>query len=371
MRASVESPSPRLLLLDALRGFIIVVMALDHANALIAHGKLSPELWAGRFPDYRGDTLAFLTRAVTHLAAPSFFFLLGAGMVGFAQTRRDSGWDNWRIVGHFVVRGALLIGLQFLLENRAWSLGGSLGATYVGVLYALGGAMIAGAFLVRLPTPALLTVSLMCILGTDILLPDNGGGSYTVWARLVYAPGFSDGLYVLYPLLPWLGVAGLGMIYGRWLGHDRAAAYRGARWLGVGGLIAFSLLRLLNLGDVRPLPAGDWIAFLNVVKYPPSLTFLLLTLGVNLLLLSLLERLARIQTNWLWPLAVFGRAPLCFYLTHLFLYGSLGLWLAPGGMPIPQMYPYWLLGLVILFPLCWAYGRFKASRPPESLWRLL
>ena len=119
------------------------------------------------------------------------------------------------------------------------------------------------------------------------------------------------------------------------------------------------------------MQGDDWIAFLNVVKYPPSITFLLLTLGIDLLLLALFAQVARHAGASLQALALFGRVPLFFYLTHLYLYGYMGLWIAPNGTGIARMYPYWLLGLAILFPFCWLYGHFKQSRAPESWWRFL
>jgi uncharacterized membrane protein len=100
INADLTMKSPRLLPLDALRGLIIVVMALDHANSFIAQGKLEFELWANQFPDYYGDALTFLTRFATHLAAPGFFFLLGVGIVLFVMSRRQQGWSNWRITHH-------------------------------------------------------------------------------------------------------------------------------------------------------------------------------------------------------------------------------------------------------------------------------
>ncbi len=361
--------------LDALRGLVIVVMALDHANQFIAHGKLGFELWTGRFPDYRGEALTFLTRFVTHLAAPGFFFLLGTGMVLFAASRRQQGWPNWRIIGHLVLRGGLLILFQFYVENPAWRIGQPPDPTvYVGVLYSLGGTMIIGSLFLYLPMAWLAGVSGLLIVATELLLPDAGRGSiqYAPALRLWLIPGYTQGMFVLYPVMPWLGVMGLGMAYGHWLRQDRAQAYRGALWLGLAALLLFWPLRLLDsFGNIRPLPGDDWIAWLNLVKYPPSLTFLLLTLGGDLLLLGLLVRLAEVTEVGLQGLAVFGRVPLFFYVMHLYLYGYLGQWLDLDGIGIARMYPYWLLGLVILFPVCWLYGRFKHSRAPDSLWRFL
>jgi hypothetical protein len=104
---------------------------------------------------------------------------------------------------------------------------------------------------------------------------------------------------------------------------------------------------------------NTWIDFLNLVKYPPSITFTLLTMGLNLVLLGLFSRANEKVQTFFFPLVVYGRAPLFFYVIHLFLYAGLGLWLAPGGTSLLAMYPYWLLGLLLLFPACFFYGRLK------------
>jgi uncharacterized membrane protein len=381
MASQAEGKSSRMLPLDSLRGFIIVLMALDHANSFIAHGKLEMEQWADQFPTYGGDALIFLTRFVTHLAAPGFFFLMGASMVLFSTSRRERGWSNWRITYHFVIRGVLLILLQLLVENPAWQIGQPPSPTALfGVLYGLGVAMIVGALLVRLPAKWLAGLGALLIVATELLLPDAGSGmieyapALRLWLLPGYAPvpGLTPDIFVAYSAMTWLGVAALGMAYGRWLKADREQAYRGAFWLGVAALLLFIPIRLLDgFGNIRPVQEDGWIGFLNVVKYPPSITFLLLTLGGDLLLLSLFAQAAERTTVGLQQLAVFGRVPLFFYLIHLYLYGYIGQWIDPDGIGIPRMFPYWLLGLVILFPVCWLYGRFKHNRSPHSLWRFL
>jgi hypothetical protein len=126
-----------------------------------------------------------------------------------------------------------------------------------------------------------------------------------------------------------------------------------------------------GFGNIRA-PEGDgWVAFLNVVKYPPSIVFLLLTLGADLLLLGLLARAGSALEGWGRPLVVFGQSPLLFYIAHLYLYGVVGLLVAPRGMPIARMYPYWLAGLVVLYFVCRWYGGFKRWQAPDSVWRLL
>lgn len=199
-----ETKPSRLLPLDALRGFIIVVMALDHANSLIAHGKLEPELWANQFPNYRGDALTFLTRFGTHLAAPGFFFLLGVGMVLFAMSRRQQGWSKGQIMRHFVVRGTLLILFQFFVENPAWE---TTPTGYIGVLYALGWAMLIGSLLLHLSARWLTGLSVLLVVLTELLLPDAGSGfvEYALALRLWLLPGHTQETLVLYPVMPWLG----------------------------------------------------------------------------------------------------------------------------------------------------------------------
>ena len=361
----------------------MVVMALDHANSFIAHGKRELELWYFLFPNYEGDALAFLTRFVTHLAAPGFFFLMGVGMALFTMSRRARSWTNRQIVAHFLLRGALLILFQFLLENPAWDIGlESSSLDYFGVLYALGGAMMLGSLLVLLPNTAVLPLSLLFILTTEALLPTapSNYATFPTTQLLLYIPGFGDifvrQTLVLYPILPWLGVMGLGLVYGRFLHHAPQRTTKFTGYIALICLLLFTTIRLTNsYGNIRPLPAtSDWIDFLNLVKYPPSLTFLLLTLGVNLLILRLFVWLETQLPNY--PItqlfSTFGREPLFFYITHLYLYGYLGLWLNRTGTPIiAQMYPYWLLGLTILWPLCWGYGRWKNGRSPTSLWRFL
>ncbi len=346
-------------------------MALDHANSFIARGKLQPELWADLFPNYVGHPpLTFLTRLVTHLAAPGFFFLMGSGMVMLAQSRQRNGWSKRQISIHFLIRGLLLILLQFTLENLAWNLKEPIGI-YFGVLYGLGGVMIIGSLLLYLPQQILLPLSFMLIIITELLLPQTRVGfvEYPLLTRMLLLPGFSGPVIVFYPILPWLGVSGLGMIYGRQLQKNTFDAYHRAFWIGVTALILFVLVRGLNdFGNIRPLNGDGWVDFLNVVKYPPSISFLLLTLGSLMLLLALFSRLPGFL---LWPLAVFGSVPLFFYISHLFLYGFMGRWFAPGGIGIPRMFPYWLIGLIILWPLCFYYGRFKQSRNLNSAWRFL
>ncbi|MGA7732080.1 MAG: heparan-alpha-glucosaminide N-acetyltransferase domain-containing protein [Chloroflexia bacterium] len=373
----------RLAPLDALRGLIMVAMALDHANYFVAKRHSAGEFWFQEPPTYSTD-LDFLTRLVTHLAAPGFFFLMGAGMWLFTISRRRAGWREGSIRRHLALRGALLIALQLLVENRAWGLALPPGVDfsfsfYMGVLYGLGGALLFGSLLVGLPSRILVPLGIGLIALSNLFLADTAsGGSLDPLRALLLTAGSSGELSVYYPILPWLGVSLLGICFARVFcldGDSRTAPRASLPWsapLGLALLTLFVILRLLGVGDPHAPAKGEWVAFLNVTKYPPSFDFLLLTLGANLLLLGVLAwvlmgwRLARV---FLHPLLVFGQVPLFFYLLHLFLYALLGILFAPQGTTLEAMYPLWLLGLAILYPLCWGYARFKASRPAASVWR--
>lgn len=370
----IAHKASRLFAVDALRGLIIVFMALDHANHFIAHKHPPSEIWDGVFPVYY-DMVAFLTRLVTHLAAPGFFFLMGVGMLLFARSRRERGWGRWAIVRHFLIRGVVLIALQLLIVNRAWELspGGWGVDIYIGVLFALGCTMILGSLLLWLGPILLLALTVTLFVGTELLHPGLG-----MWNAVSHAPlnviflypGGDSELWAFYSVLPWLELVVFGLFFGNWLAEDPRKAYSRAWKLGLAFLLAFTVVRYFDgFGNIRPRIGDSWIDFLNPVKYPPSMVFTLMTTGANLILLWLFSRIGERARPYLKPLVVFGQSPLLFYVLHLFLYAGLGLLLAPDGTSIPMMYPFWLLGLLILFPLCLGYGWFKHRQPTGSILR--
>ena len=366
--------SSRLFPLDALRGLIITLMALDHANYFIAQKHSPGEYWGGEFPSY-SDPLAFLTRFITHPCAPGFFFLMGVGMLLFANSRRRLGWSGWTITRHFLIRGGLLIASQFFVENLAWALSSSGRQTslYIGVLFALGGTMILASLLLWLKPKYLLVLTVALVLGTEMLTPDLSLWSRMHWEPinlLFFYPGGDGRLWSNYPVLPWFGLVILGMLFGHSLVDSHKKGFEHALKLGGTFLLAFLVIRYLDgFGNIRPKMGSSWIDFLNVVKYPPSIAFTLLTMGINLIVLGLIAKTGGKAQRLLQPLVVFGQVPLFFYITHLFLYTGLGWLLTPHGTSIPMMYPLWLLGLVILLPLCLWYGQIKRRHPANSILR--
>jgi uncharacterized membrane protein len=205
-------------------------MALDHANHFVAQQHSPGEYWGGPFP-VPPDSLAFLTRFVTHLCAAGFFFLMGAGMVLFAESRCKEGWRWAAFAGHFLLRGVLLIALQFLVVNRAWELspGGWELQIYAGVLFALGSAMILGIPLLRLKPTVLLALSIALALATELLTPEPGlwNQGFSVPARLLHLPGGDLQVWVNYPILPWFGLVTFGMVFGHCLWLIRAGLSNG------------------------------------------------------------------------------------------------------------------------------------------------
>ncbi len=383
-----EATPGRLQALDGLRGLIMAIMAIDHASAFVAAQHFS-EFWGLPLPDYYGDPLSLLTRVVSHLCAPGFFFLMGVSMQLFAVSRRAKGMDESTLARHFVKRGVLLIVVELFITNPAFILGSleqviAGGAPFesvpggdglalpMGVLAALGAAMVAAAFALRLRAAAATALGIAILLGCQVALPtpEHVDHAYPVVARLLLIAGQTGYLFVLYPLLPWLGVTLLGMGFGHALATNPSRALRLAAPAGLALLAGFVAIRLSGGFGNSHLPVGPgWMALLTLTKYPPSLAFLSLALGVNGLLLAVLFRGEPLLHRLGAPLLVFGRAPLFFYVVHLYVYAVIGL-VYPGETTLLGMYPFWLLGLVALYPLCVRYDRWKRSRSADSLWRL-
>ena len=165
----------------------------------------------------------------------------------------------------------------------------------------------------------------------------------------------------------WKHWPGLGILLGRAMLADATRARPSLVWVGLGAIAIFVALRAGGLGDYHQAGPG-LIGFLNLTKYPPSLDFLLVTLGINLMLVS---PLARVRTRAIAePLEVFGRSPLFFYLLHLYVFGALS-WAFPHGTSWPVMYAVWAVAVAAMYPACRWYAGFKTRRPVDSVWRLL
>jgi len=376
---------PRRRAVDALRGLVMLIMALDHLRDFLGNAHFDAT-------DLSRTTLAiFLSRWITHFCAPTFFLL--AGMSAFLSLQ--SGRRTRGAAAQFLaIRGLALIVLeQTVLRCFGWYFHADYHFMNAGVLYGLGGAMVLLAGAVWLPPAVSLAVGLAIVLGeAGIAAIDLGdGGLGTLWSLATRSRDFEPvtgyHFFVSYPPIPWFGVMALGYGLGKFVyGTSSARAARPRARLALVGaalLALFAIARGLNLGDpspwsVQPAPVFTALSFVNVSKYPPSTAFLALTLGAALLGLAAFER---------WPggriLETFGRVPLFFYVLHIpvihaiavvysFLAFGAATWLTSGpvifwdvalpgsppsyGFSVAAIWAIWLLLMAALYPLCRWYG---------------
>lgn len=369
----------RLPALDALRGLIMVLMALDHASLLLA--RVHPfEMWNQPLPVY-GSVSWFFTRWLTHLCAPGFFLLMGAGMALLEASRRERGWDAARVRRFFLLRGAVLVLISYVFEVTPMALmapGGQpampLSPVVLGVLVTLGLSMMLAGALMGLPAGAWLALGAAAVLAPSVLLPWIGAeAAQRTWVLLLLSPGQSPVVTSGYPLLPWFGICALGVALGRMLRRDARRTLAACLPAGAALLALFALLRAGGgFGNLRLAEGGGWIAWLTVVKYPPSLAFASLTLGLDLVLLWLLDKILGRLGRLADVLIVFGQAPLFFYIAHFYLYGAISLAaFRAGAAPQWLLYPLWLAGVAALYLPCRRFRDFKRRQPDGSLWRML
>lgn len=371
----------------------MIIMALDHvrdyfhADALI-HDPL----------DLSTTTpLLFFTRWITHFCAPLFMFLSGISARLSGERKSKSALSVF-----LLTRGAWLILLELTVVHWAWYfnfLGKGVDLT---VIWALGISMILLAALIHLPMWAIATIGLLMVFGHNLLDPVHVPGNTLQgfgWALLhEQRPFFIDGFLVLvgYPIIPWVGVMALGYCLGTAFTKDFPSARRKQLLIVLGGLVIalFIVIRAINVyGEGRPWsqqPTFTYtlLSFLNTTKYPPSLLYLLMTIGPALLFLAWTER----QPGWLGrQISVIGRVPLFYYILHLYLIHLLAmmattlcglqwsdmvldyaLWtgrsseqLKGYGFSLGVTYLAWALVVILLFPLCKWYDRYKRAHKDQ------
>lgn len=313
----------RLLSIDALRGLVILFMLLDHVReTFLLHRQVSDPMTIDST-----EPALFASRTLAHLCAPVFVLLTGLSAWLYGQK-----YQGRRDVSAFLFkRGLFLVVLEFTLVNFAWTFQLPPSVIYMQVIWAIGVSMIALAALVWLPRPLLIVLAVVIIAGHNLLDGlhfEAGSALHIPWTilheRSWIEVGESLRLRVTYPVLPWIGVIALGYSLGPWFAKDMQPAQR-QRYLWLGGasaLIGFVVVRAVNGYGEKPWQAYDngvqtVMSFFNITKYPPSLLFLALTLGIGLLLLLAFEKTG--SKRWISMLATFGAAPMFFYLLHLYV----------------------------------------------------
>jgi uncharacterized membrane protein len=380
---------PRLESVDLLRGWIMIIMALDHVRDFFHSDALhfNPTDPTQTYP------ALFFTRWITHFCAPLFFFLAGTGAflsLGRGRKKKDLAY-------FLVTRGLWLVFLELTLVSFGWTFRIDPHNMAGQVIWALGWAMVALAALIYLPVQGVTAFALVMICGHNLLdgiKPEAFGSFAWFWMILHVQDGFRVGpdssFFVVYPLIPWIGVMAAGYAFGSILGKERPARRRSVLWLGIAVTVSFVILRAANIyGDPHPWSVQKnglytLMSFLNCAKYPPSLLYLLMTIGPALIVLSLFDR---DLGGFSRPILTFGRVPLFFYLLHLPLihilavllaylrYGYAGgVWLGPPwpgtiasyppnyGYSLWVVYALWLLVILLLYPLCRWFAEVKQRR---------
>ena len=389
----------RVVSVDVLRGLVMVIMALDHTRDFFTNLSFPPEVLA------LTSGPLFFTRFITHYCAPVFFLLAGTG--AFLSLARGKSLGQ---VSHFLwTRGLWLVFLELTIIDFGWTFVFPFGIG--SVIWALGWCMVAMALIVRLPVRWIAGLALAVIALHNLfdrVNPASLGRLSGLW-MVLHSPGSffiapKVAFFILYPLVPWVGVMAAGYALGAlFLRTDRKKVLL---LLGAALTLAFFVLRTINhygngvagLQFGVPLGAGPWsvqpgltltlISFFNTLKYPPSLDYLLMTLGPALMLLAWFE-------NWKtesWParvLLAYGRVPLFFYVLHIYLlhvmaiaaawiYRQPAAWLWHGafflsqkpeayGHDLPFVYLMWILAVGILYLPCLWFMKFK-QRHREWNW---
>jgi len=358
-------------------------MALDHARDFFTNVRFDPT-------DLTQTTAPlFLTRWITHLCAPVFVFLAGTSAYLYQARGKSIG----EVSRFLLTRGLWLVLLEWTVIRWAWmfNFNYTTELLFVQVIWVIGVSMIVLAGLVHLPLGAVAAVGLAMIAGHNLLdsvPPESLGRWAPLWILLhVQGPIPLRGdqvFFVIYPLVPWIGVMAVGYAFGRLLQRPSEERRRLLLRLGGGLTAAFVLIRAINVyGDPAPWSVQEsagrtLLSFLNTTKYPPSFLFLLMTLGPAIALLPLFERLRG-------PLAravtVYGRVPLFFYVLHLFLIHALALlvgvlagfepriflrvWMflpESWGYGLPVVYLIWAGVVLALYPACRWFAGVKARR---------
>lgn len=387
----VRASLARVQSVDLLRGLVMVIMAIDHIRDYVHSGSqmMAPEDLA------QTSVALFLTRWITHFCAPTFVFLAGTSAYLASRKRRHLG----EMSRFLVTRGLWLVLIEITVVGLGINFNLSFSFFLLQVIWAIGWSMIALAALIHLPWRALLAVSLVVITGHNLLdgiPPARFGALAWLWDVLhVQQLLQTDGRAVLvaYPLIPWIFVMSAGWCFGRIYERPEADRRRLLLLMGLGLTIAFVTVRALNgYGDPSAWAhqsrgsAFTVLSFLNASKYPPSLDYLLMTLGPSIVLLGLLDGVTVNSWN---PLLVFGKVPFFYYICHWYLLHATALALAwfrygrfdfllqimpsfdPKGSGVPPGYGYslggmyliWACIIVLLYPLCrWYVGVKERNR---------
>ncbi len=388
----MELIQKRIQSIDILRGIVMVIMALDHVR-----DYFHSTAWTDDPLNIETTTPAlFFTRYITHFCAPIFVFLSGTSI--YLQSLRKTKSE---LSIFLIKRGLWLIFVEFAIVNFAWTFNPNYSLQIFQVIWTIGISMFILGFVIRLPYNFILGFGLLIILGHNLLdIPEAVSGFKAgFWWDLLhhghgvfYSVNENHSLFIFYPFLPWTGLMMLGYCLGKFFTSEFSMAQRAIIFnqLGIGLLVLFTILRFVNIyGD--PLPWHyqqnnfyTFLSFLNVQKYPPSLLYISITIGIALFALAFLEK---IENQFTKTMVVFGRTAFFYYILHLFLIHVLAfinyfinghsiadiymfstkynipfLGVVPiDGYGLVMVYLIWIIVIIILFPICRWYDGYKTA----------
>jgi uncharacterized membrane protein len=363
----------RIATIDWMRGLVMLLMVIDHASMAFDASHLSED--SAMYPEAATMALPaaeFFTRWITHLCAPTFVFLAGTALALSVERKVAKRANPWEIDKQILTRGAIIA----LLDPTIVSLGS--GRWTFQVLLAIGLSMMCMAVLRRLSSPMMLAFGLAWFAVGEIVTGWvwHPPGASSIPAAFLVATYGTSSLVIKYPLLPWLAMMMFGWAFGRYmirfgLGQSRHPPAAVLLVAGFGALLAFALVRYAaGYGDMFLHRADNsWQQWLHVSKYPPSITYTGLELGLLCVILAALmtfERRIGFRPNGI--LLVFGQTAMFFYLAHRLAFEIPATYFGlRGAGDLSTTYAVSIVAIVALYPACRWYRRFKAAHPASVL----
>jgi uncharacterized membrane protein len=372
---TLSSITGRLSFIDFTRGTVMLIMAWDHVSGFWHELHHGGEGILGRGLPY-ASTLWFLERFVSHWCAPTFIFLAGIVLAMSTARRLERRESQMAVTAHIIVRGVVLLLLEAFLVSPAFDLP----VYYFGVIACIGVSFILFSVLRRLPRAAILVASLVIVVNHTFL--DIGWISLSTdlgrYLRvIIYEPNFNWWPFVgLYPIIPWIGVMGLGWYLGSILPKLDAPLrrVRDAVFItGVSSVALFFIVRWLNsFGVILARQGNTLVDWLYVAKYPPSVAFLLWGLGGMCLFMALglqLQMRPGLNNRVTSAIHDIGKTPLFFYVAHLWLFRLRlpGVTQRPFPLEMYQTFAFWVVGNIVLWALCRRYLKLKRAHPNSVL----
>ncbi len=359
----------RLAPIDWMRGLVMVLMAIDHASVVFNGGRIAGDSAAL----YDGSALPlaqFLTRWITHLCAPTFVFLAGTALALSTESRLARGESASEIDRHLLIRGTFIV-----LLDVVWMTTLASRTLLLQVLYAIGFGIVAMVPLRRLRPTVLFGAGISWFMVGELV-------TRAVWDVSDLAPNFVvaglvgiyryQGIAIMYAALPWLAMMMMGWGFGVYLRSRETAPIHELVLAGLASLTLFVLVRGFNgYGNMGLFRLdGSFAQWLHVSKYPPSLAYASLELGLMALCLAAFFVGARyVSVRERGPLLVFGQTALFFYLLHfpLLAIGGLAIFGKMGRASLAATYIAASAVLLVLYPVCLRYRRLKRAHPKSVL----